>query len=413
MRKLQAARARLVLDHPFIGALVLHLPLEQDDRCDTVVTDVRRLYFNPGYVGALSLAETQFVLAHTAMHCALGHFARRGHRLRQPWDVACDHVVNLLLLEEGLTAPAGALAQARFRGLSAEEVYPLIAPDTTERTLDRHPSETAGASGVGAHPAMREGMAAVMDERDAPGAGAESADRDAWSDAAVQARRNSSRVQFLAAEHAAELEALKQQWRMRLVGAAQQAQRAGRFAASWQRVLGDLIEPRIGWRALLARFLGGFARDDYSFQRGARREGAALLPRLHSGQLEVYAVLDTSGSIGDRELRAFTSELDALKGQVRARLTVHACDQALAAEGPWVFEPWQTVELPARLAGGGGTRFAPAFEWIATEALRPDVVLYFTDAEGEFPPSAPPYPVIWLVKGRASVPWGERIPLDA
>jgi len=64
------------------------------------------------------------------------------------------------------------------------------------------------------------------------------------------------------------------------------------------------------------------------------------------------------------------------------------------------------------LSGGGGTDFAPAFDWIAREGLRPDVVLYFTDAEGDFPPSPPPYPVLWLVKGRAEVPWGERIQLN-
>jgi predicted metal-dependent peptidase len=43
---------------------------------------------------------------------------------------------------------------------------------------------------------------------------------------------------------------------------------------------------------------------------------------------------------------------------------------------------------------------------------RPDLLVYFTDGEGEFPPAAPPYPVIWLVKGPASVPWGERIQLN-
>jgi predicted metal-dependent peptidase len=77
-----------------------------------------------------------------------------------------------------------------------------------------------------------------------------------------------------------------------------------------------------------------------------------------------------------------------------------------------VFEPWQAIDLPRQLRGGGGTAFAPAFEWIAREGLRPDVLVYFTDAEGEFPAAAPPYPVLWLVKGRAAVPWGERIQLN-
>jgi predicted metal-dependent peptidase len=40
------------------------------------------------------------------------------------------------------------------------------------------------------------------------------------------------------------------------------------------------------------------------------------------------------------------------------------------------------------------------------------LLVYFTDAEGEFPLQAPGYPVVWLVKGGGRVPWGERIRLN-
>jgi predicted metal-dependent peptidase len=52
------------------------------------------------------------------------------------------------------------------------------------------------------------------------------------------------------------------------------------------------------------------------------------------------------------------------------------------------------------------------FEWVEREHMRPDALVYFTDAEGDFPAEAPTYPVVWLVKGRAAVPWGERIQLN-
>jgi len=69
------------------------------------------------------------------------------------------------------------------------------------------------------------------------------------------------------------------------------------------------------------------------------------------------------------------------------------------------------VTLPESLPGGGGTRFTPVFEWIDRELLAPDLLIYFTDAQGEFPPAPPPYPVLWLVKGRGEVPFGERVGL--
>ena len=52
------------------------------------------------------------------------------------------------------------------------------------------------------------------------------------------------------------------------------------------------------------------------------------------------------------------------------------------------------------------------FDWIERAGLRPDLLIYFTDAQGVFPPEAPPYPVVWLVKGRAQIPWGQRIQLN-
>ena len=408
--KLRAARARLVLDKPFIGALVLHLPCEPAAWCASLATDARKIYFNPQYIEALSLGQTQFVLAHAAMHCALGHFARRGHRLRNRWDIACDHAVNLLLTDEGFSAPTGALLDLRFCGLSAEEIYPLIASDTNQRTMDQHVFEgVAGSDREMAKQSIERSSDAVS-----ASAGADSADQsddEMWSDAASHARRNAAGEQVVDVE-ALSMEALAQTWQMRLASAAQWARQAGRLGTSWQRALGRLLEPKLPWRTLLAHYLATLARDDYSFQRPTRREGQALLPRLYSGQLEVYVVLDTSGSISETELREFVSEIDALKGQVRARVTVHACDDELAAEGPWVAAPCEPIVLPNELNGGGGTNFSPVFDWLAYEHLRPDVLIYFTDAEGDFPSAPPPFPVLWLVKGRGAVPWGERIQLN-
>jgi predicted metal-dependent peptidase len=163
---------------------------------------------------------------------------------------------------------------------------------------------------------------------------------------------------------------------------------------------------------LLARYLTATARNDYNFARPSRREGTAILPGLKSSQVDLVVALDTSGSISDGEMREFVSEINAIKGQVGARIRLLACDERLAEGGPWTFEPWEALEVPAKLEGGGGTRFTPVFDWVASQDRAPDLLLYFTDAEGEFPPREPGYPVLWLVKGRAKIPWGTRIQLN-
>ncbi len=64
------------------------------------------------------------------------------------------------------------------------------------------------------------------------------------------------------------------------------------------------------------------------------------------------------------------------------------------------------------MGGGGGTSFRPVFQWVEQQRLRPDLLVYFTDADGAFPADQPTYPVIWLVKGKSEVPWGQRIQLN-
>jgi predicted metal-dependent peptidase len=70
--------------------------------------------------------------------------------------------------------------------------------------------------------------------------------------------------------------------------------------------------------------------------------------------------------------------------------------------------------LPAGKLSGGGTDFRPVFGWVAKRGMpRPDAVVYCTDGFGEFPPQAPPYPVVWIVTAHAlpQFPFGTVIRL--
>jgi predicted metal-dependent peptidase len=406
--KLSAARARLILERPFIGALVMHLPLQATSAhwCNTIATDARVFYFNADYVEKLDFSEVQFVLSHAALHCALGHFVRRAHRTLHRWNIACDHAVNLLLLDDDLKAPRGVLANAEYRGLSAEEIYPLLPDDEEAVPLDQHIGDEASNFGARAATGSQHSPA---DEQHGGGRPI-SEDSDTWDDAGNE-RRNG----FALPAHAAQptkREALARAWQSRMSVAAQRARETGRLAASWARLVEEGIHPALPWRVLLARYMMSAAREDYSYARLSKRDGNALMPRVSSAGVDVCIALDTSGSIDAAELAEFAAEVDALKSQIRARITLLACDERLDDRAPWTFQAWEPVALPRALSGGAGTSFVPVFEWAARAHYRPDVLVYFTDAEGEFPAVAPDYPVLWLVKGTARVPWGERIRLN-
>lgn len=429
--KLAAARTRLILDKPFLGALVLRLPMVKADPnwCKTTATDARSFYYNEKYIDALSLEETQFVLAHEAMHCGLSHFSRRQHRVKNRWDVACDYAINPLLVNDGLQSPPGALYLPDYEDMTAEEIYPTIDENTEDGPMDQHLYDDEQQQGGGQTPPQQQTPPPPESEKPPPTDNGESAagDREGESGARQQPppdhgddgdRDNPDKHGSDGAEqpkplNQSEIESLNIQWQQRLAGAAQQAMQAGKLGSSMARLVDHLLQPQLPWRMLLARYMNSVARDDYSFARpSSRRQGDAILPSLHSLQTDITIVLDTSGSIGADEMQEFVAEVDALKGQLNARVTLHACDDKLATDGPWIFEAWETMELPETLEGGGGTRFSPAFDWASDMDQQPNIMVYFTDAEGEFPKTEPSFPVIWLVKGKTKVPWGQRIQLN-
>ena len=312
--KLSAARTRLILDKPFLGALVLRLPMVEADPnwCRTTATDARSLYYNRAFIEVLSLDHVQFMLAHEALHCALAHFARRQHRVKHRWDVACDHAINPMLVEDGLRPPPGTLLLDEFKGMTAEEIYPYIKDDTDEETLDQHAYDDAEGGQRGNQnnpnpppPQSERGSSASADETNSAGKSPQAAPESG----APQPPPLSS----------TERDTLAVQWQQRLAGAAQQALQAGKLGGALARLVDHLLQPQLPWRMLLARYLTSIARDDYSYMRPSRREGNAILPSLRSHHLELTVVLDTSGSVTEAELNEFLAEVNAIR--VRCRRT--------------------------------------------------------------------------------------------
>lgn len=430
--KLAAARTRLILDKPFLGALVLRLPMRvaHADWCPTTATDARAFYYNPKYIDALTLDETQFMLAHEALHCALSHFARRQHRIKHRWDLACDYAINPLLIDDGLKPPPNALFMPMYRGMTAEEIYPLIDDNDQSQTIDTHAYDRQSDGGRGQQNPLdehdlqqRSSQPHSQEAQPGQGAAAQPQTGDRRADAHGDSRGVDPPTASLGPQRSTperapppltpdEQETLQVQWQQRMAGAAQQAMQAGRLGGELKRLIDHLLQPQLPWRMLLARHMNALSRHDYSWARPSRREGAHILPSLRSQRIDLVVAVDTSGSIKDSEMQEFIDEIDALKAQVQAQVTLLPCDAALCPGAPFRFEPWERFERPDAIAGGGGTNFEPVFHWVEEQGISPDLLVYFTDANGRFPAREPNFPVIWLVKGRSPVPWGQRIQLN-
>ena len=416
--KLVAARTKLILEKPFLGALVLRLPMKKARGawCKTTATDAKHFYYNAGYINQLKPEEIQFVLAHEAMHCALSHFARRQHRIKMTWDVACDYAINPLLAKEGMTLVPGSLMMLEYDGMTAEEIYPMLDINEDQDTLDQHvyDKNEHEEGGTNSHTGDKD----EPDDSDGKGQQKETpkhADKNQENSGTSNQQSDPDNEGVAAPPPltAQEVQDLNVQWGQRLAGAAQQALQAGKMGANMARIVDFMLQPKLPWRMLLARFLNDIAREDYSYARPTSRRGdPAIFPSLRSSEVNIGVAIDTSGSISTKEMSEFVSEIDAIKGVMRAKITLHTCDRQLAKDGPWVFESWDEFRVPKSIKGGGGTDFCPIFTWLDSMDRQPNILVYFTDADGPFPKVEPTIAVIWLVKGRKPVPFGQRVQLN-
>ena len=353
-QRMRDARTALVLDHPFFGHLALRLTLVEDADAaqGTAATDGRAIYYCPEFVETLSHAQLVGLLAHEVLHPALQHTTRRGLREPKRWNVACDYPINSMVLAAGMKLPPDGCVDAVLGALSAEEVYERLPDDAG-----------AGQPRAGG----------VIDATDPE---------------------------------------QEQEWQIAVVQAAKAARALGRLPAGAERLVDNILAPKVDWRETLRRFVTERARADYSWTRPNRRHlaGGLVLPGLHSLRVGAIAVaIDTSGSISGAEMDAFGAELRAVHEDTQpSALTVFYCDAEVGRVDE--FAPEDTIEL--RPTGGGGTDFRPVFDAIAERGEVPACLIYLTDGYGEFPEVAPEYPVLWVMNTDKEAPFGETVRLS-
>ncbi|CAB9543249.1 Sll7028 protein [Bathymodiolus brooksi thiotrophic gill symbiont] len=399
--KLTKARTQLILDRPFLGNLVLRLPLvAADSWCKTSATDAKSFYYNPEFIDSLNKHQIKFVLIHEALHCALTHFARRGNRTKHKWDLACDFAINPLLVKEGFHPPIDVPIFQQYAGMIAEEIYPMIDDNLNQEPMDQHLyDDQANDDSKQSDGGMREDQ---LQQEPKPQSKANEGEQGGASSLAQQP----------AILRPDEIEKLATQWQKNLASSAQIAQQAGKLEGEFAKLVDFFLQPQVSWQSLLAQYMSALARDDFSYSRPSRRSGEAILPALKSHQIDITVAIDTSGSISQEEVDEFVSEVNAIKANLRASITLIACDDKLSEHSPWRFEAWDALQFPASLGGGKGTNFNPVFDYINAQDKVCDVLIYFTDAKGKFPEIEPNYPVMWLVKGKEVIPWGARIQLQ-
>ena len=368
------ARSRLLLDHPFFGTLALRLKTEITDQVPTGATDGVKLLVNPKWFDKLKPVQQTGFVAHEVMHVALLHMLRRNNRDAHKWNVAADYRINNTLLKEGFILPETELIDDKYdtpKPMSTEEIYSILPDDLGEEKdgfgiLLKNHDDPGGCGGVMDHPSISAGQ-----------------------------------------EVSGSVEA---DFHVAIQQAAEAARSAGKLSGDLESLVADILEPKVDWRGVLARFFRSNTNTDFSWIKPNRRFIAQglYLPSLYNPALEEIAVIvDTSGSVSDDELTQFTSETTAILHDLNPE-SIHfiQCDTEVNE-----YAKYSREDLPLRVTykGRGGTMFYPAFDYIKEHCPNVKAAVYLTDLESSDFGDEPPFPVLWVTTYAEEAPYGEII----
>ena len=108
---------------------------------------------------------------------------------------------------------------------------------------------------------------------------------------------------------------------------------AGKLPGSLKRMIKELMQPVIDWKAVLARFVQASAKNDYTWSRPAPRYMASCLymPTMQSEAMgQIVIAIDTSGSVSQKEINQFASEIQSIADTCSPEMiTVLYCDTAI------------------------------------------------------------------------------------
>jgi predicted metal-dependent peptidase len=390
------ARARLLVRAPFFGSIALGLKWIDAPSVGTMATDGRAVWFNPAWCEAQGAEKTMGVIAHEVLHVVNKHHLRRRDRDPPLWNIACDLFVNRVLQADNYALPGSGIFDPanRFAGLPVEVIYQRLleqgppSPQPGPSPPDLGSDGAPPSAGSPADPADTGTVAPagnwgeVRDLTDANGAPlTEAARRQAEDDLDVRIRQ-----------------------------AAAAAKRAGRFTAGLTEMVEAALD-RADWRDRFRMLFDGTLRSEASWARPNRRllpHGLYLPGWRRAGAGRIAFVLDTSGSISARELAIYLANLLGIIEETGPeRVAVIQCDSEVRRVE--YLGPGETVDR-IEVAGRGGTRFQPAFAWIADSGFRPQVIVYATDLISSDQPDDPGIQVIWLTPTQGSpVPFGEVV----
>ena len=340
-----------------------------DDKVKTACTNGRDELYGRAFIETLSDAELRFLVLHECYHKLYRHLTTWRHLYDENARLAnkaCDYVINIKLTDDNAdgfaTMPKIGLLDAQYRGMDSAQVYKLLKQDQ-QSDDGQSQGEGGGDSGTG------------LDDHDWEGA------QDMTPEETKELARDID-------------EAIRQG-----------ALAAGKLGSGGERMFEDLLQTKIDWREVLREFISTTCTgSDYSTWRRPNRRFVSsgyYMPSGVSEQVgELVIAIDTSGSIGGRELAQFLGEVKGICDQVKPDVVrLLYWDTEVCADEKYTGVEVENIVQSTKPEGGGGTTVECVPAYMAQHGVKPQAVIVLTDGYlgGKWGQWA--CPVLWCIVG--------------
>jgi predicted metal-dependent peptidase len=346
----------------------------------TAATNGRDVMYNPKFIGELNDKELNFVVLHEALHKAFQHM----HLWKKLWkqnpqlaNMAADYVVNYTIHEadqnnELTMMPSSALFDRKYAGMTTKQVFDLLKKENEQNGGNGN----NGGSGHDTHD--WEGAEALSDE---------------------EVKETAKQID----------QALRQGEIIR-----------GKMQGNKNRAVNEILEPKVNWREQLREFVNATCRnkDRTSWKRPHKRfiGQDIYMPSMIGETIgQVVIGIDTSGSIGDKELSEFLSEVVSICEDVSpSSIELLYWDTNVAGHETYNQGDYKALVQSTKPAGGGGTHVGCVNQYIKDKRIQPEAIIILTDGYVEDDwGGAWDYPTLWAVTAKHNTsPHGKTIHID-
>lgn len=328
----------------FYGSLLCSLKIQWDSSIPTaMVNPSLGLKWNPEFFLSLVPETRKFVLMHELEHVARLHELRKGTREHKRWNMACDYEINLAQVQDGLTyTGTSPLISNDYLGMTAEEIYDLL------------PEDPEGSSWGNDEMDMEEGEATPEQ-------------LTGILNTVVKATQ-AAKVQGCSTNKTTAIEQL----------------------------LSTFLAPKVDWNKVLRAYMTDKLAKRITWKKPNRRHEDIFLParvRKDDALREITFYLDTSGSVSDKQIQIFASEVRHIhKHYLPKKLNIVFFDTDICKETTYT----RTSNIKdMSIIGRGGTDLRCVHEHMLK--TKPDIAVVLSDLQCDVMDTVPCTDVLWVV----------------